>query len=84
MKLSFVAAAVVGLSVLMSQTAHSAEIRVFCTGAARGAYEELAPQFEKATGHKLITHYGLPSELLRKLDGASRPTRLSCRSTSSA
>jgi molybdate transport system substrate-binding protein len=27
------------------------------------------PQFERATGHKLITHFGLPSELLKKLDG---------------
>jgi molybdate transport system substrate-binding protein len=48
--------------------AQAAEIRVFCTGAARSAYEELAPQFEKATGHKLVTHFGLPSELVQKLD----------------
>lgn len=61
-------AAGVGISLLLSQTAQAAEIRVFCTGAARSAYEELAPQFEKATGHKLVTHFGLPSELIKKLD----------------
>jgi molybdate transport system substrate-binding protein len=53
---------------LVSIAAQAADIRVFCTGAACSAYEELAPQFERATGHKLITHFGLPSELLKKLD----------------
>ncbi len=57
----------IGMS-LLAQAAQAAEIRVFCTGAARAAYEKLAPQFEKATGHKLITHFALPTELVRKLD----------------
>ena len=56
------------MSLTTGVVAQAAEIRVFCTGAARSAYEELAPQFERATGHKLLTQFGLPSELLKKLD----------------
>ena len=38
--------------------AHAADVRVLVTGAARAAFTELAPQFERATGHKLIAQYG--------------------------
>jgi len=65
MKIASIAAAI---SLLTMQAVQAADIRVFCTGAARSAYEELAPQFEKAAGHKLITTFGLPSELVKKLD----------------
>ena len=43
-------AASIGLSLLMPQNTQAAEINVFVTGAARRSYEELAPQFERATG----------------------------------
>ena len=49
-------------------TAMAADISAFVTGAARGAYEELGPQFERATGHKLATHFDLPPALVRKID----------------
>jgi len=68
------AAAAAGLIALVAQgmtnhgMAHAAEVKAFVTGAARGAYEELAPQFERATGHKLMAQYGLPPELIRKID----------------
>jgi len=45
----------------------AAEIHVFCTGAARSAFEQLTPQFEKTSGHKLVTQYGLPPALLQKI-----------------
>ena len=61
-----VTAAVAMLSV--AATAHAADVRVLVTGAARAAFTELAPQFEHATGHKLIAQYGLPPELIRKID----------------
>jgi molybdate transport system substrate-binding protein len=67
------AAAVFGsISLLLANTAQSpaqaAEVKVFLTGAARGAYEILAPQFERASGHKLVTQSGLPPELIAKID----------------
>jgi molybdate transport system substrate-binding protein len=37
--------------------AKAAEIKVMCSGAMRPALEELAPQFERASGHKLTIAY---------------------------
>jgi molybdate transport system substrate-binding protein len=67
MKISLFAAAIIGAT-LMSHTAHAADINVFLTGAARRAYATLAPQFEKATGHKLVAQSGLPPDLIKKVD----------------
>jgi molybdate transport system substrate-binding protein len=53
---------------LGSVVADAAELRVLCTGAARDAFNELAPQFERTTGHKLVTHFGLPAELTGKIN----------------
>ena len=53
-------AASIGLSLLMSQTTQATELKAFVTGAARAAYETITPQFERDTGHKLVTHFDLP------------------------
>jgi len=63
---TIVAAAVAMLSA--AAAAHAADVRVLVTGAARAAFTELTPQFERAAGHKLIAQYGLPPELIRKID----------------
>src|ERR1044071_8781232 len=42
-------------ALLLSGTAHSAEIKVLSTQATEQAYKELVPQFEKAAGHKVTT-----------------------------
>jgi molybdate transport system substrate-binding protein len=67
MKAGLVAASI-GLSLIMTQSATSAEITAFVTGAARRAFDTLAPQFERASGHKLVTHFDLPPSLVRKVD----------------
>jgi molybdate transport system substrate-binding protein len=41
----------------------AAEIRVLCMPGMRAAMEELGPQFESTTGHKLAIRFGLPSQL---------------------
>src|SRR5204862_258831 len=38
--------------------AGAAEIKVFISGGFSAAYNQLAPQFERATGHKVITERG--------------------------
>jgi len=48
--------------------AKAAEVRAFVTGAARPMFDLLAPQFERQTGHKLITTSGLPPELVAKVE----------------
>lgn len=51
-----------------SLAAQAADIRVFCSGAAKRSLDALAPQFERATGHKLVIQYELPPTLVRKVD----------------
>ena len=61
-------AASIGLTMMMTQSVTAAEVTAFVTGAARRAYETLAPQFERATGHKLVAQFELPPTLVRKID----------------
>ncbi len=70
MKLRFLAAAasLVVATLSAPSMAQAADIRVLCTGAARAAMAELAPQFERARGPKLLIQYGLPPELIKKID----------------
>ena len=55
-------------AILMASGACAADIDVFVTGAARRAYDTLIPQFERASGHKLVNQYALPPELIRKME----------------
>ena len=55
MRIRIVVAALVAL--LLSPVAHAAEIKVLSTQAVEGAYRELVPQFEKASGHKVTTMF---------------------------
>jgi molybdate transport system substrate-binding protein len=41
-----------------SITATAAEVRVMISGGLTAAYKELVPEFERATGHKVVTAYG--------------------------
>jgi molybdate transport system substrate-binding protein len=60
-------AAGIGLSLFMVPV-HAAEIKAFVTGAAREAFTELSPQFERATGHKVTAQFDLPPNFYRRID----------------
>jgi molybdate transport system substrate-binding protein len=45
-------------SLAISLPALAAEIKVMTSGGFTAPYQELTPQFEKATGHKVVTAYG--------------------------
>ena len=49
--------------------AHSAEIKVMATAAIQEAYFELAPEFERATGHKVVTLWVPTVEVMSRLKG---------------
>ena len=53
--------------VLCAQTAAAAEIKVFSTIGVQAALEELAPKFEKASGHKLTITWGTAAILVKKV-----------------
>ena len=46
------------VAALLSTAAHAAEVRVMISGGLTAAYQVLVPEFEKATGNKVITAYG--------------------------
>jgi len=66
----------------MTQTTQAAEVKAFVTGAARAAFQTLAPQFEQASGHKLVSHFDLPRPWSGRSTPASRMTSSSCPMTS--
>jgi molybdate transport system substrate-binding protein len=45
-------------ALLLTGTASAAEVRVMISGGLSAAYNKLVPEFEKATGNKVVTAYG--------------------------
>jgi molybdate transport system substrate-binding protein len=60
MKLAKFRALALGLvaALLLSGAARAAEVRVMISGGLSAAYNALVPQFERATGNKVLTAYG--------------------------
>lgn len=44
--------------ILLANAASAAEVRVMISGGLTAAYKALVPEFERATGHKVLTAYG--------------------------
>ncbi|OGA53242.1 MAG: molybdate ABC transporter substrate-binding protein [Betaproteobacteria bacterium RIFCSPLOWO2_12_FULL_62_13] len=66
---SFLAAANIGFMILLAQglAAEAAEVKVVAGSGMRAAWEELAPQFERATGHKIVIWYGVTGTVKRRI-----------------
>src|SRR5258706_12848985 len=47
----------------------SADIKVICSNGFHAVMQELGPQYERATGHKLIVSYGLAAVLGKAIEG---------------
>jgi molybdate transport system substrate-binding protein len=67
---SFLAAAKFGVALLVMQglAAEAAEVKVIAGTGMRPVLEELAPQFESATGHKLVIWYGIVSTIRQRIE----------------
>ncbi len=70
MKASHLAGAL-ALTITLMQGADAAEIRVLCMPGMHASMDELGPQFEAATGHKLSIRFGLPSQSREALDSGA-------------
>ena len=66
-------AAVFAAVILTAQIAAAAEIKVYSTIGVKGALEDLAPKFEKATGNKLNITWGLISGFVKKAQEGDVP-----------
>jgi molybdate transport system substrate-binding protein len=59
------------LILAQSVAASAAEIRVMCSNGLKAVMEELAPQFERATGHKVVVQYGLAAGFKQQIEAGA-------------
>jgi molybdate transport system substrate-binding protein len=59
------AAFMLGLALVVSPMAEAAELKVLAGGSMTGPLNELAPPFERATGHKLTIHFDSTPNLIK-------------------
>jgi molybdate transport system substrate-binding protein len=52
-------------------TGRTAEIRLICSNGYHAVIDVLGPQYEKATGHKLVVSYGLAAALQKDIEGGA-------------
>src|SRR5688572_3579461 len=64
-----VAALAVLLMLGQSGAAYAAEIHVLCSLGLKSVVEELVPQFERTSGHKVIVEYGLAAQFKQQIEG---------------
>ncbi len=48
--------------------AQAADVKVLCSSGFKAVMEELAPQFERATHHKVVVRYGLAARLKQEIE----------------
>jgi molybdate transport system substrate-binding protein len=65
---SSIAASMLGLAIVLSPAlgARAAELKVMAGGSMTASLQELGPQFERATGHKVVIHFGATPELIKE------------------
>jgi molybdate transport system substrate-binding protein len=59
------------LIVALPGSALSAEIRVLCSNGLQAVMEDLGPQFEKASGHKVSVTFGLAAGFKQQIEGGA-------------
>src|SRR5262245_44443283 len=61
---------VVGLCIALAPItqARAADVHVVCSNGLKAVLEELAPQFEKASGHKVVAKFGLSAVFKQQID----------------
>jgi molybdate transport system substrate-binding protein len=52
-----------------SGAAYAAEIRVLCSLGIKSVVEDLIPQFERTSGHKVVIEYGLAAQYKQQIEG---------------
>lgn len=62
------AVAVMAAALMMQGPAHAADIRLLSAGAVKPVMDVLGPQFERASGHRLVARYGTGPEVLKMIE----------------
>jgi len=71
MKIKLFTTVLIGLTAMLAHTGPvgAAEIKVLASNGVKAALEELAPAFERETGHKLTISFGVATVLKRQIEG---------------
>jgi molybdate transport system substrate-binding protein len=70
MKDLLLAASLLGLALVLPPIAHAAELKVLAGGSMTGPLNQLGPEFERATGHKLTIHFDSTPNLIKQATSA--------------
>ena len=60
--------AVLAVTLMGAGQAGAADITVLCSNGLRAVMQEMAPEFERASGHKLVVRYGLAAAFKQQID----------------
>ena len=60
--------AVLAVTLMGAGQAGAADITVLCSNGLRAVMQEMAPEFERASGHKLLVRYGLAAAFKQQID----------------
>jgi molybdate transport system substrate-binding protein len=71
MKLTLAATAVLAMAAVVPTAGRAAEIKLICSNGYHAVIDVLGPQYEKATGHKLVVSYGLAAALQKDIEGGA-------------
>jgi molybdate transport system substrate-binding protein len=63
-----IGALILPLTLAQASAAQAAEIKVLCSTALKTVLQELVPQFERATGHKVVVEYGVSAGMQRRVE----------------
>lgn len=67
-----VAGALLVAMVAFPTLARAAELTVLCSNGLRAVLSDVAPEFERASGHQLAISYGVSAELKKRIDAGER------------
>ena len=67
----FTASLTFALMFVQAVPAQAADVRVLCSNGLKAVFEELAPQFERSTGHKIVVTYGLAAGFKQQIDAGT-------------
>jgi molybdate transport system substrate-binding protein len=57
---------------VLSTAAHAAEVKVIATAAVSGAFKEIVPEFERASGHKVNLQYHATPVVLKQIESGEQ------------
>lgn len=66
-----VAASLLGGALVLSPVAKAAELKVIAGGSMTASMNAIAPEFEKATGHKLVTHFDSTPNIIARVNAGT-------------